>query len=160
MKYFAIALALLATPSAADTTVYGRITHVEPVYSNNYVDIPQTVCYDVEVPATGHAETGNVIAGAIIGGAIGNQFGGGSGQDAATVLGAIIGADIANKHNRQVFNGYRMERRCDTQYVTDVQYSISGWTVYYTWSGGHGSFDTDRDNYIVGDRILLNVTAY
>lgn len=162
MKYIAIALALIATPASADSTAYGRVTHVEPVYSNSYVDVPQTVCYDVEVPVTGRsgASTGDVLAGAVIGGAIGNQFGGGSGKDAATVLGAILGADIANKNGRQVVTGYRLERQCETQYVTDIQPTISGWTVYYRWSGGSGSFNTNRDNYVVGDRILLNVVAY
>jgi uncharacterized protein YcfJ len=163
MKYLAIALALvLATPALADTKVYGRVTHVEPIYSRTYVEVPQSVCYDVQVPVTGraNASTGDVLAGALIGGAIGNQFGGGSGQDAATVLGAILGADAANKNGRQVVTGYRVERQCDTQYVTDVQQTISGWTVYYKWKGGSGSFDTDRDNYVVGDRVLLKVSAY
>jgi len=40
-----------------------------------------------------------VFGGALIGGAIGNQFGRGSGRDVATVLGALIGGSIAdNKH--------------------------------------------------------------
>ncbi len=42
-----------------------------------------------------------VFGGALIGGAIGNQFGGGSGQDIATVLGAIIGGSIANNRHTQ-----------------------------------------------------------
>jgi len=41
------------------------------------------------------------FGGALIGGAIGNQFGGGSGRDIATVLGAVIGGSIAqNRHNQ------------------------------------------------------------
>jgi outer membrane lipoprotein SlyB len=40
-----------------------------------------------------------VFGGALLGGAIGNQFGSGSGRDVATILGAIIGGSIAdNKH--------------------------------------------------------------
>ena len=40
-----------------------------------------------------------VFGGALIGGAIGNQFGSGSGRDVATVLGALIGGSLANnKH--------------------------------------------------------------
>jgi len=40
-----------------------------------------------------------VFGGALIGGAIGNQFGRGSGRDVATVLGALLGGSIAdNKH--------------------------------------------------------------
>lgn len=39
------------------------------------------------------------FGGALIGGAIGNQFGGGRGRDVATVLGAIIGASAANSRH-------------------------------------------------------------
>ena len=40
-----------------------------------------------------------VFGGALVGGLIGNQFGGGSGRDIATVLGAIIGGNIAHNRN-------------------------------------------------------------
>ena len=40
------------------------------------------------------------FGGALIGGAIGNQFGGGSGRDIATVLGAVIGGRIANNNSQ------------------------------------------------------------
>lgn len=39
------------------------------------------------------------FGGALIGGAIGNQFGSGSGRDVATILGAIIGGSIAHNRN-------------------------------------------------------------
>ncbi|MGL1959196.1 MAG: glycine zipper 2TM domain-containing protein [Colwellia sp.] len=42
-----------------------------------------------------------VFGGALIGGAIGNQFGDGSGRDVATILGAILGGSIANNKNPQ-----------------------------------------------------------
>lgn len=38
---------------------------------------------------------------ALVGGVIGNQFGGGSGRDVATILGAIIGGSIANNRQQQ-----------------------------------------------------------
>lgn len=37
------------------------------------------------------------FGGALAGGAIGHQFGGGSGQDIATVIGALIGANMASR---------------------------------------------------------------
>lgn len=40
------------------------------------------------------------FGGALIGGVIGNQFGGGSGKDIATVLGAIAGGAIANNRSQ------------------------------------------------------------
>lgn len=42
-----------------------------------------------------------VFGGALLGGVIGNQFGGGSGRDIATVLGAIIGGSAVNNNNPQ-----------------------------------------------------------
>jgi outer membrane lipoprotein SlyB len=41
------------------------------------------------------------FGGALIGGAIGNQFGSGSGRGVATILGAIIGGSMANDRNPQ-----------------------------------------------------------
>lgn len=43
----------------------------------------------------------HTFGGALIGGVIGNQFGGGSGRDVATILGAIIGGSIANNRHSQ-----------------------------------------------------------
>ena len=43
----------------------------------------------------------HTFGGALIGGVIGNQFGGGSGRDVATILGAIIGGSIANNRQSQ-----------------------------------------------------------
>ena len=42
-----------------------------------------------------------VFGGALLGGAIGNQFGGGHGRDIATILGAVIGGSMANRSNPQ-----------------------------------------------------------
>lgn len=43
----------------------------------------------------------HTFGGALIGGVIGNQFGGGSGRDVATILGTIIGGSIATNHHNQ-----------------------------------------------------------
>jgi uncharacterized protein YcfJ len=159
MKYAVIALTLFATPVAADV-VYGRVTRVEPIISETYVDVPRNVCYEVNVPVTRRtgATDADVIAGALIGGVIGNQFGGGSGKDAATVLGVILGANAGSKQTHQTVTGYRIEQQCATEYVTEVDSEITGWTVYYKWNNVRGSFETHRDDYFVGDRIRLNIT--
>jgi outer membrane lipoprotein SlyB len=41
------------------------------------------------------------FGGALLGGVIGHQFGGGSGRDVATVLGAFLGGSIAHNKNSQ-----------------------------------------------------------
>lgn len=43
------------------------------------------------------------FGGALIGGVIGHQFGGGSGQDVATVLGALMGAGIGNRYGDSAY---------------------------------------------------------
>jgi outer membrane lipoprotein SlyB len=43
----------------------------------------------------------HTFGGALIGGVIGNQFGGGSGRDVATILGAVIGDSVANNRHKQ-----------------------------------------------------------
>ena len=82
-------------------------------------------CKIVDVPiygkTGGQASTGEVLGGAIIGGILGNQVGGGSGKDAATILGAILGADIANKKSGdKVIVGYKQVEQCDM--VNQISY--------------------------------------
>ena len=140
MKHLVLttALALTATPVLADYTIQATITdHFRTITRDT--PITERVCQLVDVPVYGGgASTGDTIVGAIIGGAIGNQFGGGSGRDAATVLGAIVGADVANKNaqgNRIV--GYRQEQQCQnvTTYTTTQEEVYSHSTIVWREGG-------------------------
>jgi uncharacterized protein YcfJ len=159
MKTLLLSAALIATASSATAeTVNARVTEVITNYT--YISHPVEVeyCYDVEVPVYGRVQggsTGDVLAGALIGGAIGNQFGGGSGKDAMTVLGAIVGADVAGRQgNRQAVVGYRTEVQC--KYHTEYQDEqvVDGYIVYYRYGDHVGSVMTDR-RYKVGQRIQI-----
>ena len=67
----------------------------------------------IERPASG----AEVFTGFLIGGAIGNQFGSGSGKDAMTVLGAFSGADQASQRKREkVVIRYERKTRCHWEY--------------------------------------------
>lgn len=46
------------------------------------------------------------LLGAVVGGVVGNQFGGGTGKEVATAVGAVAGAGIARNNANQV---YRLE---------------------------------------------------
>lgn len=75
------------------------------------------VCEYVQIPVYGMidrpASDSEVFVGLLIGGAIGNQFGGGNGRDAMTVLGALGGASKAGQRKRErVITGYTTERKC------------------------------------------------
>ena len=70
---------------------------------------PTRSCSVVDVPiygSTGKSQTGEVLGGAIIGGILGNQVGGGKG--------AILGADFANKKGgQQTIVGYKQVEQCE-----------------------------------------------
>jgi uncharacterized protein YcfJ len=146
MKSLILASALIfsAMPVLANQSVNATITdHFRNVTSN--VPVTERVCETVNVPVYGSSgSTGNTIAGAIIGGAIGNQFGNGSGRDAMTVLGAIVGADVANRsaQNNSV-TGYRQEHQCNEviTYVSRQERVYSHSTV--TWREGGRTFSVD-----------------
>ncbi|MBH0071124.1 glycine zipper 2TM domain-containing protein [Pseudoalteromonas sp. NZS127] len=48
------------------------------------------------------------FGGALLGGVVGNQFGGGSGRTVATILGSVIGGNVA--HNQQQKSHYQQTR--------------------------------------------------
>ncbi|MGB0635115.1 MAG: glycine zipper 2TM domain-containing protein [Paracoccaceae bacterium] len=83
---------------------------------------PVKVCGDVKVPIYGVLDrptsSGEVVAGAAVGGVVGNQFGKGKGKKAMTVLGAIIGGNSqANSRvQEKVIVDYKTEYRCRTEY--------------------------------------------
>ena len=153
-------IAVFAFPVFAETyNTTGTVTSVTPQYRN--VSVPVTVqdCQDVQVPVYGgnSGSSGNTIAGAIIGGAIGNQFGGGSGRDAMTVLGAIVGADVANR-SAQGNNivGYRTERQCTNRTVNDSRRELTDYRITYEVLGVEQSANVST-SYRVGDSIPVRV---
>ena len=133
---------LISTPVFAETAVNATI---EDHYRTVVQRIPdvERVCDSVEVPiygtVQGQASTGDTVLGAVIGGAIGNQIGGGKGKDAMTVLGAIVGADVANKRGsrQQIITGYRQEQQCynETTYTRVEQEVYSHSTIRFKENG-------------------------
>ena len=127
IKYFIIAAAILIANSAiaGQVEVDAVVVKVVPQYSEVQVNTPIRTCNIVEVPIygnTGKTQTGEVLGGAIIGGILGNQVGGGKGKDAATILGAILGADFANKKGgQQKIVGYKQVEQCEVTYEKTYQ---------------------------------------
>jgi uncharacterized protein YcfJ len=111
--------AALSTPALAQQ-VNGVVEHH---FKTQTISRPYTerVCSYEQVPVYGRTGGGQAsvfdkLGGAIIGGAIGNQFGAGSGKDAMTVLGAIAGADVAGRQMDRGSNGvvgYRQQEVCN-----------------------------------------------
>ena len=75
-----------------------------------YVTSYQQVC--TQVPVERRSSVGGGAVGAILGAAIGNQIGGGSGRDIATAAGAVIGGQMGSQNDSTVVE---MQTRCNQQ---------------------------------------------
>lgn len=138
---------------------YAVITAVHPIYQENYVTVFQDVCRHVEVPiyANRGASNGDVLLGAIVGGTIGNQFGGGSGKDAMTVLGAIVGANHASNNASNTIVGYRAEQHCESVPTRMNEPVLSHYRIQYTFNGHEYAQETTY-RYTLGQRVVVEPT--
>jgi uncharacterized protein YcfJ len=138
------ALALLAVAAAAaahaETFVdNARVRNVAPQYES--VAVPREECSSQvvnEVHRTGTRDYGGAIVGGIAGALLGNQVGGGHGREAATAVGAVVGAmtgdNLANRdRSAQYVEVPREVTSCRT--VQDVQQRLTGYRVDYEYRG-------------------------
>jgi uncharacterized protein YcfJ len=156
-------VALCAAPilaSAQETRVaWADVIDARPVYQEVRVPVREELCWDEEVQYAVPARRSVTpkIFGAIIGGVIGNQFGGGSGKDLMTAAGAALGASVAaDQQRRRHPDRYYVttEQRCDTQTNWRLEDRIVGWDVRYEF---HGEVYQARVQDAPGDRIQVRV---
>lgn len=105
-------------------------------YSNSYGSIESIQV--IQVGNNQRTSGAGVVAGAVIGGLLGNQIGGGSGRDVATVAGAVGGAVIGNQIEKSgqsnVRDAYQIVVRLD--------------------DGGYQTVEQDNVNDLrIGDRV-------
>jgi uncharacterized protein YcfJ len=130
------------------TTAYAREraqdAWVMPSYETvtRYVPVTKKVCEKIQVPVYGdvvrRGSDGEVLGGAVIGGAVGNQFGNGSGKDIMTVLGAIMGANAGAKpKTERVITGYKYVKQCDNveEWVEKTERVYSHSTITFEVDG-------------------------
>ena len=166
----ALAVSLFATSVSAGTsvTLYGKVQSSTPIIENVIQEVPEQFCYLESVPvysrvtSTRDPSTADVMAGIIIGGLIGNQVGGGKGKDAATIIGAIIGADVVNKKKQvtsgQTIVGYHQEERCETRYNRRAVQMVVGFETTIRLSDEVYVFDTVTQ-YKRGTRVPLTLRS-
>ena len=163
----ATALTMFGSVAIADQRIQASVVSMQETYNTVSKQVPVQSCNTVEVPIYetrrigGQASTGDTLAGALIGGVIGNQFGGGKGKDAATVLGAILGADVANKkggRQETVIVGYRQQQQCTTTYQQkETQQRGQNRVTVETDNGERFTFKTNQW-YKRGTIVFLNVS--
>jgi uncharacterized protein YcfJ len=128
---------LTPSPSFVDRA---RVQSVEPQYER--VAVPRQECASQWVnearPLVGGNGYGGAIVGGLAGGIVGNQVGGGHGREAATAVGAVLGAIAgdriaSNNQPAQYEQAQREVRTCRT--VEDVQQRLTGYRVTYLYGG-------------------------
>ena len=105
--------ALMAVSTIASAQTYGPRDE-----GRRFSDGSKAVCRNVEVQRNSRAPN-RTATGAVVGGLLGNQVGGGSGKKIATVAGAVAGGAVGrNVQGRSQENkGDRVvERRCEREY--------------------------------------------
>lgn len=96
----------------------GLFAHFGPAVAQDHRERTHEVCHNVRVrdrPKDDHRIAGTAI-GAVAGGLLGHQIGGGKGKTLATVGGAVAGGYVGNrvqKSSQEKHAGYHIERRCE-----------------------------------------------
>ena len=114
------------------------------------VKTPRQDCHDETVTHTKPVQDQNRLIGtglgAVVGGLLGHQVGGGSGKTVATVAGAAAGGYAGNKIQQKTQQGdtyTSTEQRCSTVY--DRKEEPAGFDVVYEYKGEKHHLHTDKD---------------
>ncbi len=127
---------------------YAQVLSAEPV--TREVKKSRQECHDEQVvrqaqPKDEHRVAGTAI-GAVVGGILGNQVGGGNGKTVATVAGAAAGGYAGNKIQGKMQKGNTYtatEQRCSRVY--DIEHVPDGYKVTYELNGRKQSTRMDHD---------------
>ncbi|NDL61902.1 glycine zipper 2TM domain-containing protein [Acerihabitans arboris] len=127
---------------------YAQVVTATPI--NETIKTPRQECRNVTVSRRRPVQDENKIAGsllgAVAGGVIGHQFGGGRGRDVATVAGALAGGYTGNQvqGNLQDRDTYSStHQRCQTVY--DKSQKLMGYDVTYKIGDEQGKIRMDHD---------------
>ncbi len=138
----------VATYSLVGGPEYAEVLAVKPVKET--IKTPRQVCQDVTVtrqkPVQDQHKIAGTAIGAVVGGLLGNQIGGGNGKKIATVAGAVGGGYAGNKvqGSMQANDTYTTtENRCST--VTDTSEKVVGYDVKYQLDGKEGRVRMESD---------------
>ena len=141
MRFSAVTLALaLLVPGLAlgqsrygDENVtygYAQVLRATPVYEMIRVRVPEQRCEGTSNRDDG---TGGTVAGALVGGALGNQVGKGDGRKASTIAGAVLGGAIGRRIDRN--NRVAGAGRCRMVEVERDERRLTGYDVEYQYKG-------------------------
>ena len=138
---------------------FGVVISSTPVVQQ--VTVPKQVCTTTTTYNT-QPSGGGALIGAVVGGALGNQFGRGHGQDGravATVIGALGGGIVGNQIEAQNYPGYATQhagQSCHTQ--NTVENRTIAQNVLYEYAGQRFNVQMPANgDFRPGVRIALQV---
>ena len=145
----------------ASFTDYAAVTSIEKVYKQYRTEEPYQECYIKEtLQNAGDGSATNEIIGAILGGAIGNQFGEGDGKDVMTLAGIVLGASMANDAEKANSTGGQVvvsQEVCESKVRTSFEKRLSHYLVHIDYEGRDLSFSSKKRPY--DDVIKVRVTV-
>lgn len=136
---------------------WARVLDVQPVTRVVRTEVPHRECRTEEVTRRGSGAnpTGAMLAGALIGGVVGNQIGGGNGRRAATAAGVLIGSGMGHS-SATTTPRTSVEQRCEVYTEVHEEERDNGYRVTYEYGGAAYVTRTDRHP---GDRIRVRVSV-
>jgi len=143
-RFFLLAPLMATSALAAHADSYvdtARVRSVQPQYET--VTVPRQQCSSQWINESRRIEDRRGYGGAVIGGVagalLGNQVGKGHGREAATALGAVVGAFTGDRVSNGERGGDRYEQvprqvqSCQT--VNELQQRLTGYQVNYEYLG-------------------------
>lgn len=151
MKKVITTLALLGVGTLASAQEVGKV--ISSVQVIQQVSVPRQICTQEQVAVQQNKSGAGAAMGAIAGGVLGNQIGGGSGKVAATALGIFGGAILGNNIEGAPAPQTQTMQNCTTQNVFENR--VMGYNVTYEFNGKQYTVQLPHDP---GPTIKLNVT--
>ena len=151
---------IIESDTDASFTDYATVTSIEKVYKQYMTEEPYQECYIKEtLQNTGDGSATNEIWGAILGGAIGNQFGEGEGKDVMTLAGIVLGASMANDAEKANSTGQVVvsQEVCETKVRKNIERRLSHYLINISYEGHNLSFTSKRRPY--DDVVKVKVTV-
>ena len=151
MKTLFVPVLLLAANGLAQAQEVGQVISRTPVYQQ--VAVPRQTCTQTPVTVQPQTSGAGALMGAIAGGAVGHNVGGGSGQAIATIAGMIGGAMLGDKIENPGTAQVQNQQTCTTQNIYENR--LIGYNVVYEFAGKQYNVQLPQDP---GPTIQLQVT--
>lgn len=151
MKQFVSSVCLALASSSLWAQEVGQVISRTPVFQQ--VATPRQVCTPVAVSSPAPTSGAGALMGAIAGGAIGQQIGGGTGQALATMAGVVGGALLGDRIESPSAGNTTLQQQCTVQTVYENR--LTGYNVVYEYAGKQYNVQLPQDP---GPTIALQIS--